>query len=242
MQIIEDPEKKAGEQGTQSSGITVAILLIVGGIVYLLRNLGLIQSVWMERFISWQGLLILIGAAALLKRHYLGGVILLFLGSYFLFPEWNALIADQLHTYWPLLLVAVGLRLLVKRKEEVLRGDSNQTNVEDGFVRSATSFTTVQQIVLDKTFKGADISISMGNIILDLRKTSLEKPVTVIRVHSTCANVIIHTPEDWIVRTDVQLLFSGNRDLRTHLNGSCDQAHTLLIQGRLSFAGLEIRN
>lgn len=246
---MENKEEKSNAQRSSVGAHFVAFVLIVGGIAYLLRNLGFIQSEWVDQFISWQSLIILAGVCAILKRQYIGGVIMLLIGGYFLFPEWNAFVSAQWHTYWPLLFVAMGVLILFRRrdKEEHSAPVANpcyntSADVNDGYVYCDTSFTSVQQVVLDKVFKGADISILMSNIILDLRKTTLEKEETVIKVHSVCANVIIHIPADWIVRTDLALFLAGNRDLRMRIEDPSGQVHTLLIKGNLLLSGLEIRN
>ena len=119
---------------------------------------------------------------------------------------------------------------------------NKRTDVTDGFVYCDTSFTSVQQVILDKVFKGADISILMSNIILDLSKTTLGKEETVIKVHSVCASVIIYVPANWVVRTDLMLFLAGNRDLRTYIEEPSGQVHTLIIKGNLFLSGLEIRN
>lgn len=249
MELMENKEEKSKAQRPSVGAQFVAFVLIVGGIAYLLRNLGFIESEWVDKFISWQSLIILAGVCAILQRRYIGGVIMLLVGGYFLFPEWNAFISAQWHTYWPLLFVALGLLILFRRKDrqehknQVTNPVSNeQKDVNDGYVYCDTSFTSVQQVVLDKVFKGADISILMSNIILDLSKTTLEKEETVIKVHSVCASVIIHVPADWIVRTDLMLFLAGNRDLRTRIEDPSGKAHTLIIKGNLLLSGLEIRN
>ena len=249
MELIENKEEKTNAQRSSVGAHFVAFVLIVGGMAYLLRNLGIIESEWVDQFISWQSLIILAGVCAILQRRYIGGVIMLLIGGYFLFPEWNAFVSAQWHTYWPLLFVAMGLFILLRRKEGKKSGSPvvgtnihAQTDVNDGYVYCDTSFTSVQQVILDKVFKGADISILMSNIILDLSKTTLGKEETVIKVHSVCANVIIHVPANWVVRTDLMLFLAGNRDLRTYIEEPSGQVHTLIIKGNLFLSGLEIRN
>ena len=249
MELLENKEEKTNAQRSSVGAHFVAFVLIVGGMAYLLRNLGIIESEWVDQFISWQSLIILAGVCAIFQRRYIGGVIMLLIGGYFLFPEWNAFVSAQWHTYWPLLFVAMGLLILFRRKDrgehknQVTNPVSNeQADINDGYVYCDTSFTSVQQVVLDKVFKGADISILMSNIILDLSKTTLEKEETVIKVHSVCASVIIHVPADWSVRTDLMLFLAGNRDLRTRIEEPSGQVHTLIIKGNLFLSGLEIRN
>ena len=250
MELLENKEEKTNAQRSSVGAHFVAFVLIVGGMAYLLRNLGIIESEWVDQFISWQSLIILAGVCAILQRRYIGGVIMLLIGGYFLFPEWNAFVSAQWHTYWPLLFVAMGLFLLFRRKDQKEHSSAptidlnvnKRTDVTDGFVYCDTSFTSVQQVILDKVFKGADISILMSNIILDLSKTTLGKEETVIKVHSVCANVIIHVPANWVVRTDLMLFLAGNRDLRTRIEEPSGQVHTLIIKGNLFLSGLEIRN
>ena len=249
MELMENKEEKSNAQRPAAGAHFVAFVLIVGGIAYLLRNLGFIQSAWVDQFISWQGLIILAGVCAILQRRYIGGAIMILLGGYFLFPTLHTFVSVQWHTYWPLLFVAMGLLILFRQKDRqepndpvANPGSNAQTDVNDGYVYCDTSFTSVQQVVLDKVFKGADISILMSNIILDLSKTTLEKDETVIKVHSVCASVIIHVPADWVVRTDLMLFLAGNRDLRTRIEDPSGKAHTLIIKGNLLLSGLEIRN
>ena len=115
---MENKEEKSNAQRSSVGAHFVAFVLIVGGIAYLLRNLGFIQSEWVDQFISWQSLIILAGVCAILKRQYIGGVIMLLIGGYFLFPEWNAFVSAQWHTYWPLLFVAMGVLILFRRRDK----------------------------------------------------------------------------------------------------------------------------
>ena len=70
MELIENKEEKSNAQRSSVGAHFVAFVLIVRGMAYLLRNLGIIESEWVDQFISWQSLIILAGVCAILQRHH----------------------------------------------------------------------------------------------------------------------------------------------------------------------------
>ena len=51
MELMENKEEKSTAQRPSVGAQFVAFVLIVGGIAYLLRNLGFIESEWVDQFI-----------------------------------------------------------------------------------------------------------------------------------------------------------------------------------------------
>ncbi|MDR0891121.1 MAG: cell wall-active antibiotics response protein [Mediterranea sp.] len=228
--------------------LATALVFILVGLLFLGRNLGWVNDELFHAIVSWQTLLIVIGVVQLIKRHFWGGLILIVVGGYFLLP-----VPYGLSTYWPVVLIVVGLFILshlwrgkgwhdhrhchhqfdAERKEE--------TTTQDGFVRSDVAFGTSKHIVLDPVFRGAALNVSFGSILLDLRRTQLVEQTTYINADASFAGIEIYVPSDWDVKSEVHNTLSGVDDKR-YPSPQTDHEHQLVIRGNLSFSGIEIKN
>jgi len=188
-------------------------------------------------------LLIVIGIVQLLKRNLMAGLILIAIGSYFLLPA-----SYGLGTYWPVLLILIGIGILFKLGK---RKDSHSHHIDhymestvkgnDGYVKSDVSFGGAKHIVLDPVFKGADLDISFGSIVLDLRRTKLEDEITYIDVDASFGGIEIFAPSDWNILVEAGTTLSGVQDKRL-LSPQIDQSHKVIIRGSLTFSGVEIKS
>ena len=89
-----------------------AILILIGT-YFLMRNLDLLPSGFSQYLFSWQGIMIIIGTILLAtKPDKATGLILITVGIFFLFPEIWYIPGFNMQTWWPVLLIIVGLLLL----------------------------------------------------------------------------------------------------------------------------------
>ena len=229
--------------------IFTASILIAAGLIFLARNLGLIDYNVFRIFISWQMLLIVLGLNSIIKKQPVGGVVLISVGLFFLIPRLTGLGYHWIATYWPILIVLIGILLLFKLwKPGVCMfnrtsfGNDNSFKSEDGFITSSNAFGSVNQICLDPVFKGARISNSFGSTLIDLRRTTLAAPETYIDIDCSFGGIEIYVPHNWTVKSNLQHFFSGNDDKRFWANGVQDTEHKLIIRGNISFSGVEIKS
>jgi predicted membrane protein len=97
-------------------GVIIAI-----GAVLLGLNFGLIPQSVKPILISWQALIVLWGVVSLFRARFFKGIILLAAGGFFLVPRLQTAFPEQfawagndfLHTYYPLLLIAGGVLLII---------------------------------------------------------------------------------------------------------------------------------
>jgi len=97
------------------------LLLIALGIVFLLSNLGALQgNVWDTIVLLWPVILIVIGLDSIYKREgFVGAVFLIGLGVVFLLANLGMIsvnVWQLLLRLWPVLLVAIGLDLVIGRR------------------------------------------------------------------------------------------------------------------------------
>lgn len=231
--------------------IVVSLAFITVGVLWILRNLGVVDPTLFSIIVSWQMLLILWGVVQFIKQHYIGGVILIVTGGYFLLPLLTDIDQEWIHTFWPGIFILVGFLILFKKRKyrhhwgDRYKGKERleQCVTVDGFVQSEVSFGGVHQIVLDPVFKGAKIDNSFGSTVLDLRKTTLAAPETYIDIECSFGSVELLIPPHWNVIVETDTTFSGSSDKRrSPVDNQIDFDHKLIIRGDISFSGLEIKS
>lgn len=226
---------------------------IVIGMIWLGWNLEIIPFYWFRIIASWQMLLVVIGIANLLKRHFIGGGILVGIGGFFMLPLIDVNVdMNWLGNFWPVILVIVGLLILFKRKdrhsfthrrfERTIDCTQEEYLSEDGFLKSENTFGAVQQIVLDPVFRGGVLKCAFGSTILDLRRTTLEKPETYIDVECKFGGIEIYLPSGWNVQTQMECVVGGCDDKRYHTTVTTDPDHVLVVRGKVTFGGIEFKN
>lgn len=88
-------EKQNFPRATGFSGkILIASLFILSGILLFARNMGWITSEVFDIIVSWHSLLILLGIYAMIRRHFIGGIILISGGCLF-FDRRTFLVAGE---------------------------------------------------------------------------------------------------------------------------------------------------
>ncbi len=95
----------------------LGVCLLVVGIAYLNRNLHwdfhIFQNILPGYFFSWQAILIIVGFCLLLFGRR-GGLALMLIGAFFLFPHRLIHIFSEFHQWWPLALIVLGIVLLTR--------------------------------------------------------------------------------------------------------------------------------
>lgn len=250
-----DPKtQETGIRQNNKPVILIAIIFILMGLLFLARNTGFLKPDTFSLIMSWPSVLIVWGIINLFSRHLIGGTILIGIGVYFLFPELNWITNDLIRIYWPVGFIILGLSMMLGRRKGHCKKygmhfrfqhfgamNTGKGETEEGYVTIDSSFNAVKHIVFDPVFKGAEINLSFGGAILDLRKTTLVKPETVINIDCSFAGLTLYVPKGSLVRLQLDSNLSGCQDLRNETE-ILDKEHILYIRGDLSFSGLEIRD
>ena len=96
-------------------------------------------------------------------------------------------------------------------------------------------------VVLDELFKGAVVRTSCGGTTIDLRHTHIAPGETYIDLDCSWGGIEIYVPSDWKVVFKCNAFFGGCDDKRWQ-NGNINKESVLVIRGRLSFGGLEVKD
>ena len=108
-------EKQKFPTATGFSGkILIASLFILSGILLFARNMGWITSEVFDMIVSWHSLLIILGIYSMIRRHFIGGIILLLIGVYFLIGGLSWLPENSQAMVWPIALITAGVLFFFK--------------------------------------------------------------------------------------------------------------------------------
>lgn len=110
-------EKQKTLSATGFSGkYLVASLFILSGILLFARNMGWITAELFGTIVSWYSLFIILGIYSMIRRHFVGGIILLLIGVYFLLGGLSWLPENSQAMVWPLALIIAGVLLIFKSR------------------------------------------------------------------------------------------------------------------------------
>ncbi|MDR2065568.1 MAG: cell wall-active antibiotics response protein [Prevotellaceae bacterium] len=252
-------------------GYLFGIILILLGTLFLLFNFGLLDESMRRVIFSWQMLLVVWAIFLLSYRRFFSGIAILVFALFLIIPKlieacpdiFGWLGYDFAEKYWPVLLIALGILIIVKlffpksgesshckifidnsmyrhRKKQKCNCGCDDCTCNCGFERNAV-FGSIEEIVLDPVFKGGEINSVFGSIMLDLRKTTLPEGDTELEVNAVFGSATLLIPGNWNVELHTGNFAGGFSDNR-NISGEIDYSRKLIINGGFAFAGGEIKN
>ncbi len=221
---------------TRLGPLVPGLLIIVVGIVFLLDNLDFVESGRILRF--WPVILIAAGAKHLWEARDRGtavsGTLLAAAGGLLLLDTLRVIRFD-LWDLWPLVLVAVGFRMLAGARSDpaapVAAGESAET--------ISAFLGSVERRNRAADFRGGSLSAFMGGVNLDLSGAGMADDRAVIRVSVMMGGIEIRIPEEWTTEVRVVPFMGGIED---KTRGPAVAAKRLVLEGSVLMGGVEIRN
>jgi predicted membrane protein len=109
-----------------------AILIIIGS-VFLIDNLDLFPFDLTHYIFKWQVILIIIGSVLLVNKPEKNtGLILLSIGIFFLLPELQIFQNIEMRTWWPIVLIGIGVLLIITHQEYSRNKNNSKDKQEQG--------------------------------------------------------------------------------------------------------------
>lgn len=266
-------QKNKTHQPVRKSGIFFGLALLLIGVVLIAINFGWFTSGLKHVLISWQMFLILIGIGQIfssISKPYRGklfwGLCLIITGGFFIIPRlarafpdaFSNVTADFTSMYWPVLLIAAGLLIIIFWISKPKRSHKNEykhchshgrwQNIDEitsedpstGFFKTH-KFSGGEYIILDPVFYGGEVEAFFGGVVLDLRKTTLPEGDTLLKIDSIFGGISIFVPDNWQVEPHIDAVFGGLTDNR-YRKDVIDPSRKLIIEGDCVFGGCELKN
>lgn len=247
--------------GTRSSvhpRLLLGVALVVLGAALLLDRLGLLEASFVLRL--WPLLLIGVGLQQFFtprtgpsgERIFpVGGVIWIAVGGVFLLNSLNVLHTSVWSLFWPVVLIAVGVRLMSRSGMRIPGLDPTpveRSEADTGPIVSVLS--GVKRVSAPVTYTGNDVTVFMGGVHLDLRQAKLAPGrEAVLDLFAVIGGCELMLPTDWVVSAPVVAVLGGIEDKRMMMQSSVIDESTgavapprLVIRGTVFMGGVTIRN
>jgi predicted membrane protein len=223
-------------------------IVIIAGLLLLGFNFDFFPYDFKHIIFSWQMLLVAIGVVSISHNESrTPGIILILVGSFFLLPELFDFHIPFIKLFWPVLLIAIGVMILVKRGfhhpgQHHWRRPDHSSDLDDGYINETNVFSGSKRRISHQEFKGGKISNVFGGTEIDLTQASLAEGRVELVVECVFGGVTLIVPSDWKVILNVSSIMGGFADKRNLVREPSNPDRMLVIRGSSIFGGGEIRS
>lgn len=230
-------------------------LVIAAGLLLLAFNFNMLPWDFKHILFSWQMLLIAIGVISISSSESrTPGIILILIGGFFLIPEVFDFHIAFIKLFWPVLLIAIGVMILVKRgshghchqrwhkSHTPWDLHNTQSDLDEGYINETNIFSGSKRRITDQEFKGGKISNIFGGTEIDLSQAKLAEGKVELTIECIFGGVTLIVPSDWKVILNVNSIMGGFADKRNIIREPSDPTRTLVIRGSSIFGGGEIKS
>jgi len=225
-------------------GFYVGVIFIAIGAILILQRLNLIPGSLSDILISWQMLLIAIGALSLMKGNRVMGIILIGLGAFFILPDFFDVPYEVRRLYWPGLLVLIGVAMVYRQRASIPHMQESVEGKNFDLFDDFVIFGGREIFITSKQLQGGRTTSVFGGIEYDLRQATLSPHGAVIDCTCMFGGTGLKVPLDWNVKNEVTTIFGAFTDKRgdTFQRGQFDPSKTVVIKGLTLFGGVEIKH
>ncbi|MFY0651849.1 MAG: hypothetical protein JXQ96_07440 [Cyclobacteriaceae bacterium] len=218
----------------------VGIVLVAIGAYFLFRNLNFIPDFIPHYFFGWEMIFVIIGGSMLATGRR-SGLIFLLIGAITLLPQVFYWPQIHIRDWWPLILVAIGVSFILKRRDQGRR--SRLGEVDDDYIDDVSIFGGNERQVSSQNFKGGKVTSVFGGSELNFLNCKLSDQENIIDVFCMFGGSTFIVPSDWTVVMDSFIIFGGFADKRPLVsNEGQDPSKVLRIKGFVMFGGGEIKS
>lgn len=228
-----------------SKQLILGVAAIVFGAIFLLRNLGVIDTEGVHQF--WPLVFVLLGALKIglrseagSQRDYFWGGALILVGTTMTLHRLGV-IDFNWHAWWPILLIGFGVSIMLKGHSKRHHGLEWKTAVggeADEIIDAAAILGGCRRQVCAQNFRGGDITAIMGGCEIDLRNASINGEA-VLNVVAFWGGIELKVPTDWTVILQGSGIMGGFVE-KTKMPP--DSSKRLIVRGYAIMGGLEVKN
>lgn len=209
-----------------------AVVLI--GVLLLLDSTGLYPSESLLRYVP--SLFVLVGLWALIQsgfRSLVGPVVVIVVAGTGQLIALDVVTAEQALVYWPVLVIAFGLSVLLGQYRRRVR------SADDAYSSLFAALGGVERRNTSQAFEGANLTAVFGGAELDLRDAKIAKRPARVNTLALFGGVDVIVPRDWNVRMEVLPILGGASDDRPRREGE-HEGVDLEVTGFAAFGGVSV--
>jgi len=224
------------------------VIVILAGLLLLAFNFDILSGDFRHVIFSWQMLLITIGLVSLFtSESRTPGLILVFIGGFFIIPEIFDFHISFIKLFWPMLLIGIGVLILFRKgflsdHHRSRRVMSDPGHIEEGYLNETNIFSGSKHKIVHQVFKGGRVSNIFGGTEIDLTQATLGEGRNELVIDCIFGGVTVIVPSDWKVVLNISSILGGFSDKRTYIKESTDPSRILVIRGSAIFGGGEIKS
>jgi predicted membrane protein len=237
------------------------VIVIIGGLL-LARSVGADLPAWI---FTWPMIPIFIGLFIGAKHRFRhpGWLIPVAVGAVFLAINMFSEEIDSSQFFWPVIIIAVGLLMIIRPKRR-FRGRDGETwkrwherrhqryqqkfgtdyvqETEEGVIDSVTIFGGTKKVVLSKDFKGGDAVTIFGGVEINLTQADIQGRA-VLELVQVFGGAKLVVPSNWKIQVDEMVsIFGGLDDKRNPTTLHPDDDKVLILKGTSIFGGIDIKS
>jgi len=225
-----------------SSRIFAGIFIIAIGFIFLLGSLGKLN---VGDLIAgyWPLILVAVGCWQLLANRLQDsgpGIILIALGGFFMLAKWNVFGVNAWRIFWPSLIIAAGLWVLLRPGKRGFVGAAPAIKEDD--INMSVLFSGGNRRIESERFRGGKATALFGGLELDFTSSHLEENKATVELTAIFGGVGIRVPRDWKIVSESHALFGGVEDKRIPAASAAENPPTLFIRATALFGGIEIKD
>ena len=214
--------------------IVTGITIVLAGVMILLSNInvfnfGPVFSDWWPVLLIGVGLMMLVNDS----KNYVWGIFISGLGVLFLVNTLDIARVDVGDIFFPAVLVAVGLSILLKGSGSVARRVSEKNDEDITAVLGGSSHKNTSP-----DYRGGKVTVVMGGVEIDLSKAMIKKDAS-LDVFALMGGVELRGPENVIVKSRAAVVMGSIEDKTIPMRS--EDAPVLYLDGMLIMAGIEIK-
>jgi predicted membrane protein len=224
-----------GRDPRAGTSVVIGLFIMALGLVFLLRNFGVVDAGQVLRFRP--AIFVLIGLQKALRPHPRGwrgeGSLWIMIGTWLLLTSLDLVEFGDL---WALGLLLAGGHLFWRGLHPVRRVAGDDPTSDVSAVAIMGGF---ERVNASSDFRGGDLTAIMGGGKVDLTKARIVSGEAVVDVFVMYGGITLRVPEDWTVICRVLPIMGGITDKTTPPPAD---GQRLIVTGLALFGGIEIRN
>jgi predicted membrane protein len=225
-------------------GIIPGLVLIAWGVLLLLRERGVVDPA-LRAIDFWPLVIVGLGLSIAVGRRRLGSVLVglavMLLGAGMLAQRLGYAIGVA--RLWPALLIAAGIGVIWNGLTRRRRGPwvANEQVSADELQRSVT-MGGLALVVDSQRFRGGALSVTMGEIKVDLRRAAIEGEEAALDLSLTMGGVELYVPSNWLVVNDVSPFMGAVEDKTEPRPDAAGVQRRLVLRGKITMGAVTITN